>query len=67
MSPYHRDFILPNDRYGRELPQEPHVMYLQGASVKTTKAETLMATVKVTLTVRVKHFVRINMHPLRMN
>lgn len=46
LSPYHRDFILPNDRYGRELPQEPHVMYLQGASVKTTKAETLMATVK---------------------
>lgn len=43
-SPYYRDFILPNDRIGRNLYREDHVMYLRGAKIEADEAEVLMHT-----------------------
>jgi len=41
-SEYEREFILPNDKIGKELPKEEFVMYQRGYDVSCTKAEILM-------------------------
>ena len=41
-SPFYRDFILPNDVVGKNLPKEEHVMYLRSHDVKAADAEVLM-------------------------
>lgn len=45
-STYDRDFVLPNETIGKELPKEAFVMYGQGAEVSPTTADTLMDTVQ---------------------
>lgn len=45
-SDYYRDFIIPNDRIGKGLPQEEHVMYLRGAQVAAHDTEVLVYSVK---------------------
>jgi hypothetical protein len=45
-SVYDRDFILPNDRIGKNLYKEEYVMYLRGMEIKTKEAETLMHSVE---------------------
>lgn len=41
-SEYSREFVLPNQVIGRELPEEPFVMYERGMDVETVSAETIM-------------------------
>lgn len=41
-SDYYRDFIYPNNKIGKELYQEEHVMYLRGSQVANIDAEVLM-------------------------
>lgn len=41
-SPYYREFVMPNEKIGKNLPKEEFVMYLRGLDVETDGAEVLM-------------------------
>jgi hypothetical protein len=41
-SEYYREFVMPNDVIGKDLPKEEFVMYLRGYDVKPVHAEVLM-------------------------
>lgn len=41
-SPFSREFVMPNDTIGKELPKEEFVMYLRGLDVEPDGAEVLM-------------------------
>ena len=43
---YDRDFILPNDVIGKNLPKEEFVMYLKGLKVESTTSEVILDSVK---------------------
>lgn len=41
-SGYYREFVMPNDIIGKELPKEEFVMYLRGYDVEPSRAKVLM-------------------------
>lgn len=43
---FERDFIMPNERIGKELPKEEFVMYLKPAKVKVTSGDVLLESVR---------------------
>lgn len=43
MSEYDRDFILPNELIGKNLPQEEFVMYLKGLKIAATTADIILS------------------------
>lgn len=43
---FQRDFIIPNEHYGRHLPPEEFVCYLQGSEIAATSATVLLAKVR---------------------
>lgn len=43
---YDRDFILPNDVIGKNLPKEEFVMYLKGEKIESTTSEVVLESVK---------------------
>ena len=45
-SPYYREFVMPNERIGKELPKEEFVMYLRGLDVDAKDAQVLMDKIK---------------------
>lgn len=40
-SEYYREFVMPNDVIGKDLPKEEFVMYLRGYDVKPVHAKCL--------------------------
>ncbi|MFP3156107.1 beta-galactosidase trimerization domain-containing protein [Lachnospiraceae bacterium ZAX-1] len=44
-SEFYRDFVMPNDTIGKDLPKEEFVMYLRGLAVESVYAEVLMDTI----------------------
>ncbi|UPO98699.1 beta-galactosidase trimerization domain-containing protein (plasmid) [Cetobacterium somerae] len=45
-SEFDRDFILPNEKIGRSLPKEEHVMYLKGIKVEAINSEVVLETIE---------------------
>lgn len=43
---FDRDFILPNEKIGKSLPKEEHVMYLKGLEIESLKDEVILESVK---------------------
>lgn len=43
---YQRDFILPNENFGKDLPKEEFVAYLQGTEIATVEATSVLDRVK---------------------